>query len=155
MSTTETCFCGAVQLAFSIEGDDLVNTFVCNCTDCHKVTASMFASNFTIRDTSLKYVRGQHKIKTFAMTKTIASGNTMTNYFCSVCGSLMYRVSSGWPGTAIMRIGQVDDLTLHGTTLKPQLEMFTKNRVAWVKGPEGAEQYRGNYFDGETERSEV
>jgi hypothetical protein len=51
----------------------------------------MFASNFTIKDTTLSYVRGEDKIKTFAMTKTIATGNTMTNYFCSVCGSLMYR----------------------------------------------------------------
>ncbi len=155
----------------------------------------MFASNFTIRDSSLKYVRGEEKIKTFAMTKTIATGNTMTNYFCSVCGSLMYRgkllrpsrrhkekddhcltsmralslfrllapavhtsshsspaVSSGWPGTAIMRIGQVDDLTLHGTRLKPQIEMFTKDRVSWFKGAEGAVQYRGNYYGGEEER---
>ena len=51
----------------------------------------MFASNFTILDSSLKYVRGEDKIKTFAMTKTIKSGNTMTNYFCGDCGSLMYR----------------------------------------------------------------
>jgi hypothetical protein len=57
----------------------------------------MFASNFTIKDTTLSYVRGEDKIKTFAMTKTIATGNTMTNHFCSVCGSLMYRgtLSSG------------------------------------------------------------
>ncbi|MCJ1228720.1 hypothetical protein MMC12_005381 [Toensbergia leucococca] len=115
----------------------------------------MFASNFTILDASLKYVRGQDKIKTFAMTKTIATGNTMTNYFCSVCGSLMYRVSSGWPGKAIMRIGQVDDRTLHETTLKPQLETFTKDRVAWFKGAEGAEQYHGNYYGGETEKSKI
>jgi uncharacterized Zn finger protein (UPF0148 family) len=54
----------------------------------------MFASNFTIKDTTLRYVRGEDKIKTFAMTKTIATGNTMTNYFCSVCGSLMYRGES-------------------------------------------------------------
>jgi hypothetical protein len=64
-------------------------------------------------------------------------------------------VSSGWPGTAIMRIGQVDDLKLHETTLKPQVEQFTKDRVAWFKGAEGAEQYHGNYYGGETERSEA
>jgi hypothetical protein len=27
-----------------------VGSFVCNCTDCRKITASMFASNFTVRD---------------------------------------------------------------------------------------------------------
>jgi len=54
-----------------------------------------------------------------------------------------------------MRIGQVDDLKLHETTLKPQVEQFTKDRVEWFKGAEGAEQYHGNYYGGETERSEV
>ena len=69
--------------------------------------------------------------------------------------SLPSPVSSGWPGVAIMRIGQVDDLTLHETTLKPQVETFTKSRVAWCKGAEGAEQYSGNYFAGEKERSSL
>lgn len=47
---TATCYCGAVQLAFPVEGPGLISTFVCNCTDCRKITASMFASNFTIKD---------------------------------------------------------------------------------------------------------
>ena len=54
-----------------------------------------------------------------------------------------------------MRISRVDDLTLHRTTLKPQVETFTKDRVAWFKGAEGAGKYYGNYFGGETERGEV
>ena len=64
-------------------------------------------------------------------------------------------VSSGWPGTAIMRIGQVDDLKLHETKLKPHLETFIKDRVAWFHGAEGAEGYQGNYFGGEKERSKI
>ena len=106
----------------------------------------MFASNFIIRNISLIYVRGEDLVTRFAQSETIATGNTMTNYFCSVCGSLMYRVSSGSPGLAVMRIGQVDDLTMHETTLKPKIEKFTKDRVGWFKGAEGAEQHEGNYF---------
>lgn len=45
-----------------------------------------------------------------------------------------------------MRIGQVDDFTLHETTLKPRIEQFTRDRVAWLKGAEGAEQHYGNYY---------
>ena len=56
---------------------------------------------------------------------------------------------------AIMRIGQVDDRKLHETTLKPQLETFTKDRVAWFKGADGAGQYHGNYFAGQKERSKI
>lgn len=56
---------------------------------------------------------------------------------------------------AIMRIGQVDDLKLPETTLKPQFEQFTKDRIAWCKGAEGADQYHGNYLAGETTKSKV
>ena len=106
----------------------------------------MFASNFIIKDDTLKYIRWQDEITKFTMTKTIASGNSMTNHFCSICGSLMYRVSSGFPGKTIMRIGQVDDFHLHETTLMPWIEQFTKDRVAWVKEMKGMEQEKGNYY---------
>ncbi|KIW51052.1 hypothetical protein PV05_09807 [Exophiala xenobiotica] len=135
---TATCFCGAVQLAFPTQGPGLVNTFVCNCSDCHKITASMFASNFTVDDKYLKHLRGQDNLKTFGQSRTIASGELMTNYFCSTCGTLMYRVGAAFPGKSILRIGTVDDFTLHETKLKPQVEQFVKDRVGWLSGVEGA-----------------
>lgn len=39
------------------------------------------------------------------------------------------------------RIGQVDDLHLHETKLKPRLEQFAKDRVAWQQPIEGIQQY--------------
>ncbi|KAL9593327.1 MAG: hypothetical protein Q9219_007598 [cf. Caloplaca sp. 3 TL-2023] len=104
----------------------------------------MFASNFTIRDTHLKHLRGQDNLKTFSQSSTIATGNTMTNYFCSTCGTLMYRVSSGFPRMSILRIGTVDDFNLQETKLKPQVEQFTKTRVAWLPGAEGVKQVKGS-----------
>ncbi|KAF7965518.1 hypothetical protein HWV62_43078 [Athelia sp. TMB] len=131
---TATCFCGAVQLAFPTEGPGLVDTFVCHCTDCRKVTASMFASNFTIDDTYLKHLRGRDNLSTWSQSRTIESGNTMTNHFCKTCGTLMYRVSSGMPGKSILRIGTVDDFNLHETKLKPRRELFIRSRVGWFPG---------------------
>ncbi|KAK4456823.1 hypothetical protein QBC42DRAFT_237712 [Cladorrhinum samala] len=59
-----TCFCGAVQLAFVTDkGSRFGNTLVYNCIDCRKITASMFASNFTVADTHLKHLRGLEKLK--------------------------------------------------------------------------------------------
>ncbi|KAL1874476.1 hypothetical protein Daus18300_003494 [Diaporthe australafricana] len=140
---TATCFCGAVQLAFPTQGPGLINTFVCNCADCRKVTASMFASNFTVDDKHLRHLRGQDNLSSWGQAKTVASGNNMTNYFCSTCGTLMYRVSSGFPGASILRIGTVDDFNLHETKLKPQVEFFVERRVAWLSGVEGARQVEG------------
>lgn len=58
----------------------------------------------------------------------------------------MYRVSSGSPGHSILRIGTVDDFSLHETALKPRVETFTKDRVAWLHGAEGVTQFEGNYY---------
>ena len=99
---TATCYCGAIRLEFvrdpfavalltltnnqPTEGDGLVDTFICNCTDCRKLTSSMFASNFIVKDSEIKYIRGVDKISRFTQKATIESGNYMTTEFCSVCG---------------------------------------------------------------------
>ncbi|ORY16870.1 Mss4-like protein [Clohesyomyces aquaticus] len=143
---TATCFCGGVQLAFPTEKPGLVGTFLCHCTDCRKITASMFASNFIVEDMYLKYLRGKENLSEFAQAKSIATKNTMTNSFCRTCGTLMYRVSSGFPEKIIMRIGTVDDFNLHETKLKPRVEQFVKDRVAWLSEAEGAKQVDGAFY---------
>ncbi|KAJ4130209.1 hypothetical protein NW768_007192 [Fusarium equiseti] len=132
---TATCYCGGVQLSFPINrGKGLVKTFVCNCVDCRKITASMFASNFTVENSLLKHLRGKELLKTYGQNETIASGKKMTNYFCSNCGTLMYRVGERFPGFSILRIGTVDDFSLHEMKLRPTEEHFTKDRVSWFSG---------------------
>ncbi|KAJ6127983.1 hypothetical protein N7471_009200 [Penicillium samsonianum] len=143
---TATCFCGAVQLAFPVQGAGLIDTFICNCTDCRKITASMFASNVTIADSHLRHLRGRETLKAFSQSRTIASGNNMTNYFCSTCGTLMYRVGAAFPGMSILRIGTVDDFNLHETKLKPRVEQFVKDRVGWMHDVEGVEKVEGSAY---------
>lgn len=99
----------------------------------------MFASNFIVNDSAVKHLRGQDKLTRFAQSKTIETNNTMANHFCSACGTLMYRVSSGFPGKFIMRIGTVDDFSLHEGALKPRVEQYTKDRVAWLGDVPGTE----------------
>ncbi|KAJ7626312.1 Mss4-like protein [Mycena polygramma] len=140
---TATCFCGAVQLKFPTQAPGLVSTFICNCTDCHKITASMFASNFVIADTHLTHLRGRENLSTYAQARTVASHKLMTNYFCKTCGTLMYRVGESFPGRSILRIGTVDDFSLHETRLRPQVEQFVEDRVGWLHGVEGVRQVEG------------
>ncbi|KIW88956.1 uncharacterized protein Z519_10440 [Cladophialophora bantiana CBS 173.52] len=142
---TATCFCGAVQLKFPIAKPGLIDSFICNCTDCRKITASMFASNFIVADVNVTHLRGKGNLTAFAQSKTIATGHTMTNYFCSTCGTLMYRISSAFPDKLVLRIGTVDDFHLHETKLKPRVEQFVKDRVGWLSGGEGVEQVQGSY----------
>lgn len=139
---TATCFCGAVQLAFPIEGPGLLETFVCNCTDCRKITASMFASNFTISDSHLRHLRGRENLSVYSQVTTVASGHSMANHFCKTCGTLMYRVGGAFPGCSILRLGTVDDFNLVETKLKPTREQFVKDRVSWFSGVQGDEVKR-------------
>lgn len=92
----------------------------------------MFASNFVVADTHLKHLRGEDKLTRFKQDKTTATGNSMENSFCSVCGTLMYRRSSGYPGMSIPRIGTIDDFALQETKFKPRIETFEKDRVSWL-----------------------
>ena len=109
----------------------------------------MFASNFTVDDKFLKHVRGQDNLKTFGQSHTVAAGNKMTNYFCSTCGTLMYRVGGAFPGKSILRIGTVDDFHLHETKLRPRIEQWTKYRVSWWGGVEGIKQVEGEHTPGD------
>jgi hypothetical protein len=139
-SATATCYCGAVQLAFPTEGPGLLSTSICHCTDCRKITASMFASNFSIADPHLTHVRGRDNLTAYSQSRTTTSGKSMTSYFCSTCGTLMYRLSEAYPGRSILRIGTVDDFNLHETKLKPKRETYVTDRVCWLKAVEGIRQ---------------
>ncbi|KAF7325811.1 Glutathione-dependent formaldehyde-activating enzyme/centromere protein V [Mycena kentingensis (nom. inval.)] len=140
---TATCFCGAVQLSFPTEGPGFVNSFICHCSDCRKITTSFFSSIFTIADTHLTHVRGQANLKTYSdpEARTIASGQVMTNYFCATCGSLMYRVGARFPGYSLLRLGTVDDYEKHEERLRPRLEQFTKDRADFLTPLEGSKQF--------------
>ncbi|RWA09251.1 hypothetical protein EKO27_g5864 [Xylaria grammica] len=109
---TATCFCGTVQLAFPTESPGLVDVFVCNCTDCRKITASMFASNIIVKDDYVQHLRGRENLKSFSQSTTIGSGKSMTNWFCQTCGTLMYRTSEKISGVKVLRLGTVDDFNL-------------------------------------------
>lgn len=59
----------------------------------------------------------------------------------------MYRVSTGFPGMSIMRIGTIDDFELQETKVRPRVEQYIKDRVGWLNGGEGTEvKEHGAYF---------
>lgn len=99
------------------------------------------ATNFTALDSHWHYVRGADNLTEFVQTVTIpGEHNTMTNHFCKTCGVLVRRHGSRFPGMSFLRTGTVDDFTLHETVLKPQREVFVKDRASWCAAVDGAEQ---------------
>lgn len=54
-TATATCYCGAVQIEVPTEGEGLVDTFICHCTDCRKITArSVHPPNRTSTATDIR-----------------------------------------------------------------------------------------------------
>ncbi|KXT08317.1 hypothetical protein AC579_1795 [Pseudocercospora musae] len=145
-TATATCYCGAVQIEVPTEGEGLVDTFICHCTDCRKITASMFASNFVVKDSHLKHVRGEDKLTRFKQAKTIATGNWMENSFCSTSEASPTTHSGGGAFVANARPGTIDDFGLQETKFKPRIETFEKDRCAWLKPAEVKEHVEGAYY---------
>lgn len=117
--------------------------FICHCTDCRKVSSSMFATNFTIKPSHLRLVRGQELLQSYGQSTTIGhprNGHVMTNTWCGRCGTLMHRRSDGFPDDVYMRLGQVDDFSLHETAFSPKVELFCKDRVGWMQPVDGVKQ---------------
>jgi hypothetical protein len=104
----------------------------------------MFTTGIVVLDTHLKHIRGEENLKQFSQSDTIErDGSAMTNFFCSTCGSLMYRRSSAYAGVSVLRGGTVDDFRLVETVLKPDVEQFCRHRVGWLTGIEGLRQSLG------------
>jgi hypothetical protein len=103
----------------------------------------MFATNFTSLDTHTRFTRGEDNLTVFSQSKTTTTGETMANSFCKTCGTLMFRAGTIAPKTRFMRGGIIDDHRLHDTILKPEVELFSEHRGAWVKSVDGAKQAKG------------
>jgi hypothetical protein len=107
----------------------------------------MFTTGIVVLDTHLKHLRGEANLRQFSQSDTIErDGSAMTNFFCSTCGSLMYRRSSAYTGVSVLRGGTVDDFKVVETVLKPDIEQYLKHRVSWLKGVEGLRQSQGQFL---------
>lgn len=163
---TATCFCGAVQMIFvrqisfiarpkDVTHPFLVmqsiakvtDTFICHCTDCYKLTASiMGTAAFTIAGEHVRWNRGQNSLSSFGQSETVGTGNRMVTSFCKTCGTVMYRQGTGFPGVFVMRLGVVDDFNLFEGRLKPRIEQFIKDRPSYLREADGVKQYHGYYY---------
>jgi hypothetical protein len=64
-------------------------------------------------------------------TKTAGSGLPITSYFCAKCGVTVYRTAEKMQGLTIIKAGTIDDTKWQERT-KPDGEVFTQSKVAWV-----------------------
>lgn len=104
--TTSICYCGAVQISYFVEGDNLVDTvrpIIPHSTAFHANSVSKFICNARTTEKSLapcspRISFSQMTLSITSAAKTQVRGDRHhrnrshhDSYFCTVCGSLMYR----------------------------------------------------------------
>jgi hypothetical protein len=125
------CLCQSVQ--YSITGNDK-GAVLCHCNNCQKTTGSAFANNYRYTRAQITITSGKDTIKAYEDSNTL-SGNVLTRWFCSNCGSPIYLVNEKFKGLIILYTGALDGTTQH---TKPSAELFAKNRRHWFPGVDGA-----------------
>ena len=114
------CLCGAVRFVYSGEPGPGV---YCHCSDCRKSSGSAFHVGVPFEAKSFEVVAGAPK----SFTKRADSGNEITRYFCSDCGSPLYNSIPTRPEVVFVKAGVLDDPKL----VKPTSQIWTGSSVAW------------------------
>ncbi|KAK8014764.1 hypothetical protein PG990_008060 [Apiospora arundinis] len=146
------CLCGAIQL--TIRGKP-VETHLCHCTSCQKLTGSVFAAFVTLKDEQLQIAVGAgHELKTHVDSAGSESGNTLERRFCGTCGSPILIRSKMLPNVTVVHLGLLEPYPMSedgaagtegqqqteddGWKLTPSIEYWCVRKRSWV-GDTGAE----------------
>ncbi|KAH8118836.1 Mss4-like protein [Phellopilus nigrolimitatus] len=141
------CLCGEVN--FEVHAEPILVT-CCHCTNCKKHTGTVFSSNVVFPADTENVTKGASLISTFHDTAQ-DSGNVLFRYFCNRCGTPLYNVGGDAPRILAVFYSALDDFDVGGenpaqpgekvrAAKAPQMEFYARDRTAWVRPIEGAEQ---------------
>ncbi|MFC3214540.1 GFA family protein [Novosphingobium panipatense] len=114
------CNCGAVTVTITAEP---AATRQCWCRQCQKIAAGGPTNNAMFRTDAVTVTgeRGEYAY-------VASSGNTLTQEFCTVCGSGVLGRSSARPQFRTIRLGLLDEA--HG--LRPGMAIWTEEAPEWA-----------------------
>lgn len=117
------CACGACTFEFNADPPFVA---VCHCLDCKKASGGEAATFLGITTDDFSLTSGEPKSYGYVAN----SGKKLYRNFCPNCGARIFtdRLES-FPGMVFVQLGALDRPDL----IDPQLEMFTKRRLPWVK----------------------
>nr|POE94692.1 hypothetical protein CFP56_16929 [Quercus suber] len=127
------CMCG--EYTYEISEGDVGGNAICHCEPCRKTAGSNGSVNSFVPNDKFKRLSGTAK----TWTRKGISGKDVEYTFCSNCCTLISVDAESMAGMTIVKPGTIDDSSVM-ESLKPGLEIFTKERISWVKPTEGTEQ---------------
>lgn len=129
------CQCGSVRYRYSGE---VLNIFVCHCTECQKQSGSCCGMGLWLRESGLQRVSGnlRHWIR------RLPSDQDMPCEFCERCGTRVYHTSDSNRAAGIVSIkpGTLDDTSW----LEPFAHIWTARAQPWVTFRAGPKLYEHN-----------
>lgn len=98
------CQCGSVRYRY--EGE-ILNIFVCHCTECQKQSDSAFGMALWLREIGLQRISGTQR----HWVRRLPSNQDMLCEFCEVCGTRVYHTSENnrLGGIVSIKPGTLDD----------------------------------------------
>ena len=112
------CLCGSVTFAIA---DNEEHFYLCHCNQCQKSTGSAFAANIFTAVSNIEWLTGTELIKRYDI-----NGRTISNVFCSECGSRVPYVSKSGKHLVIPA-GSLDS----PVSIKPDANIFWAEKAHW------------------------
>ena len=133
------CACGSIR--YKLTAAPLI-VHACHCRDCQRITGSAFVINIWIEREFVE-ARGAEP-RSFKLAG--GSGNPHEVFFCGQCGTYVWSRYYGAPGAALfVRAGTFDN----PDAVAPDVHIFTRSKVPWLRLPEGVPAFESFYKLGE------
>ena len=122
------CLCG--EITFEIDGD-FEDFYLCHCKLCRKDTGSAHAANMFSSTAKLKWITGEHKVKTFKYKSTEHQKS-----FCPNCSSALPNLQMDGK-LLVVPAGSLDSKIF----MKPSGHLFYKYKAKWDNELEKAPKF--------------
>jgi len=130
------CSCGAIRYKLT---ESPLRVHACHCRDCQRVTGSGFVINIWIEKQFLERTGAVPK----SFTLKGGTGKDHEVFFCDKCGTYVWSRYQAAPGgdALFVRAGTLDK----PDEVKPDIHIFTRSKLQWLKLPEGALAFETAY----------
>ena len=128
------CACGAVKYRLTSEP---MFVHCCHCLDCQRQTGSAFVLNALIEADRVALLQGEPK----PIRLPTDSGQPHDAYRCPQCQVAVWSTYGGRTALRFVRVGTLEN----PSALKPDVHIFTRSKVPWVKLPGDVPAFEAYY----------
>jgi len=128
------CCCRAVRYRLLAEP---MFVHCCHCTDCQRHTGSAFAINALIETSRIELLAGAPE----PVSMPTESGRPHDIYRCPTCKVAVWSDYGRRPALRFVRVSTLDDQH----AIQPDVHIYVRSRVPWVRLPEGARTFEAFY----------